>query len=230
VEGGSYRRRPGRIRLVVCAAAPGLESTWFHPQLEDAMTRLLSAPETIGGAAATYTHGLADHPAQGQRDDRRHDPPASAAKTGANGCLHMELLAGLGRPGSAGTCPCSAAASPCSWSVCLLRSPVNWPRAGPQPRDAFEALLQLPPHASVAASGAGAGRCGTLPAMPCGAREQLHLSGRVRWGRTGGTRKPCKRGKPAGCKHASGARGPCKRVPAISMPVSGICLHTAAAW
>jgi len=179
--------------------------------------------------AATHPR-LADHPAPGQRDDRRHDPPLQRRRrrewmlpTGAAAALTA---------GSAGTCPAQRPASPCSWVSCYcmltreLAAEQDLSPAAPSKRCAA-----CPRTRSVAASGPCWPGCGPCPRDACGAREQLHPQRPGPLGRTGGHSKTLASGEPAGTAAPPAARGPATGPPAISMPVSGSALHPLpAAW
>jgi len=180
-----------------CAARAGLQSTLVHPQLEDAMTDVVRPEDNWWWAHYTPNDSLITQP-QGKRAIAAMIRRFSPAKTGANGhaantscCLALDGLLGW-------NLPAQRQPHPCSWSpVCYCRSPVNWPRAGPQPRRRLRSRCGPAPRTrSKSAASGRAGAMGPCPRMPCGRKEQLQLKRPVpldvRW-----HSKPCQAGKPA---------------------------------
>jgi len=195
------------------------------PQLEDAMDRPAGAPENNWWWPQLHPR-LADHPAPGQRDDRRHDFRRFSGEDGrTNGMLATGACAGPWAAWLGWNLALLAAASPCSWGQLLTAAhPVNLaaeqdlrPRRTPSKR-----WCQPAPARDPSPPPGRAGRCWTM------ARDALRRKGQSStsaagsaWGAYRGTRNPAKRGNPLAASTGSGLGGPCNGFPRDSMPVSG---------
>jgi len=196
-----------------------------HPQLEDAMTDLLVAPETIGGAATTH-------------DSLSTQPQAARAiaamirrfraEDWREWHLQQKACCWPWTAWLAGNLPCPAHPHPASWDqlcYCCHRELAASRTSAPA---RLRSPVQVLPHSDPSPPPGRAWPMWNMPAIRCGERTASTSAAGSAGRKTRCTSKPCQRGNPW-LSTASGS-GPCNGSPRNFLCRCPGTLHTAAQW